>query len=52
MRCRAAGRARTREGKNDSVSTNRQQIAGMAIWVMGGDDPAFWPETASQMGRP
>jgi spore germination protein len=33
------------------MSTKRPQIAGMAIWVMGGEDPALWPEIASQMGR-
>jgi spore germination protein len=34
------------------MSTKQAQIGGMAIWVMGGEDPAFWPEIAHQMGRP
>ena len=34
------------------MHTKQAQIGGMAIWVMGGEDPAFWPAIASQMGRP
>jgi spore germination protein len=34
------------------MRTKQPQIAGMAIWVMGGEDPAFWPDIASQLGRP
>jgi len=34
------------------TKTKQPQIAGMAIWVVGGEDPGFWPDIAAQLGRP
>ena len=40
------------KAKTAWMKTKQPQIAGMAIWVMGGEDPAFWPDIAAQLGRP
>ena len=34
------------------MRSKQPRIAGMAIWVMGGEDPGFWPVIAAQLGRP
>ena len=34
------------------VLTNRDtDAAGVAIWVMGGEDPTFWPLLADRLGH-
>ena len=30
----------------------KEHVAGVAVWVVGGEEPGFWPEVAAQVGRP
>ena len=32
------------------LTQQHPEIAGICIWVMGGEDPRFWPEIASALG--
>lgn len=43
---RAAVRAKT-----DWMRDKEPGVAGMAIWVMGGEDPGFWPILAAELAR-
>ena len=37
--------------KLDVVTSRHPDLGGVAIWVMGGEDPRFWPLIASRLGR-